>query len=216
MRLVAIIAAVLAVGFAPTLVPSAQGQPLAGFPPAKPIAISGTGSRVVTLRIARPRPAVVTYAHRGSANFIVELLGGEFSDLLVNDIGSVSGQAVAEDLVPGRRYRLKVTASGRWTIRIGQPGTRTAKRLTGTLRGRGSGVVVVRADDDAQPIIALSHRGKANFIVSLIPYGRAGFSELVANEIGRYTGETTPSTPLDGGFYLLEVLADGVWSIRFS
>lgn len=183
----------------------------------RPVVISGRGAKVATIRLAKDSPAVVTAQHRGSSNFAVELVspGGGGSDLLVNEIGNYSGQVAVDDAAAGR-YRVPVTADGPWTIRFTQPvPTSAAKRVPGTIRGRGPRVVQIRSTQDLQPVIDVRHRGRSNFVVELIGYGDTSGTELLVNEIGNYSGQSLLND-MPEGTYLLAVQADGPSTVKFT
>jgi uncharacterized protein YdbL (DUF1318 family) len=165
--------------------------------------------------LTKDSPAVVNATHRGSANFIAELVGPGESELLVNEIGNYDGQVLIEDVAAGR-YRLKVEADGSWAFRFTQPvPLPDAKRVPGTISGRGPRVIQIRTSEDLQPIIDLRHRGRTNFIVDLVGLGDTSGSELLANEIGNYAGQTLVNE-MPAGSYLLSVEADGAWTVKFS
>lgn len=186
---------------------------------AKVRTIKGSGSKVVDVALARDSPLVVGARHDGGSNFILELVArdGSGSELLVNEIGRWSGQVAWADASSGR-YRLKIDADGAWTITINQPVAkdRGSRLLPGQVAGSGSRVVPVRTLADLQPIVTASHRGgSSNFIVQLIGYGDTTGSALLFNEIGKFSGETLIDD-LPQGHYLLSVIADGDWTIRFK
>ena len=167
------------------------------------------------MRLAKDSPAILHATHRGSSNFVVELVGPGETDLLVNEIGNYGGQVPIADAATGR-YRVKVAADGSWGLRFTQPvPSPRAKQMPGTISGRGPRVVPIRTEEDLQPIIAVRHRGASNFVVEIIGYGETTGSELLVNEIGNYAGETLIDE-LPAGPYLLAVQADGAWRIRFS
>lgn len=93
----------------------------------KPISLSGSGARVLSIRLARNQPVVVTATHTGAANFVLKLVGQGANELLVNEIGHYRGQVAYADAHAGR-YHLQVEADGHWTIRITQPVRRAATR----------------------------------------------------------------------------------------
>jgi hypothetical protein len=101
-------------------------------------------------------------------------------------------------------------------IRFTQPvPTGRAKPVPGTIRGRGADVVPIQAAQDLQPVVTGRHRGESNFAVTLIGYGDTSGSNLLFNEIGNFQGETLVDEMPEGS-YLLEVAADGPWTIRFT
>ncbi|MEZ5101972.1 MAG: hypothetical protein R3C15_19660 [Thermoleophilia bacterium] len=181
--------------------------------------LKGTGSKVVNVTLTKDTPLVVGARHAGTSNFILELVSrnGSGSELLVNEIGRWAGQ-VAWAYASRGRYRLKIDADGAWTITFNQPApnNRTSRLLPGRVAGKGSRVVPVRTLTDLQPIVSATHRaGSSNFIVELIGYGDTSGSELLFNEIGRFSGQTLINT-MPEGHYLLSVIADGYRTIRFT
>jgi hypothetical protein len=58
--------------------------------------------------------------------------------------------------------------------------------------------------------VRLVHRGQSNFAINA--YAADGSSDLIVNEIGHYDGETT----LADGTDLLEIDADGAWSVAVT
>jgi hypothetical protein len=179
------------------------------------VTISGRGARVVTIRLARSTPLVVTGFHNGQSNFIVRLVGVGASETLFNEIGAYSGQAGVAEIRAGR-YRVAVQADGGWTLGFAQPSpSRSARLIPGTITGRGARVVAVRSTRSMQPIVTATHRGESNFIVQMIGYGTTTGQATLFNEIGNFHGQTL----MDGlprGPYLLYVQADGAWTIRFT
>lgn len=181
-----------------------------------PRIFSGSGSRVLTTRIPRKVPLVVTATHNGSANFVIKLVGNGANELLVNEIGAYSGQVVSGDAHSGR-YRIAVEADGTWTVRLYQPVAADAKRnIIGSFSGRGSHALFVKATRSLQPILTASHNGHSNFVVQLDGYGTVTGSDLLVNEIGHYHGQTLVDQAIPRGTYVLAVQADGAWHLRFS
>lgn len=178
-----------------------------------PQALSGSGMKVTSLNVARESPVVIKGTHRGSSNFIVEVLGDDYPSGAFNEIGNYAGTTVLTGLSVGR-HRVRVDADGSWTLRITQPDPpANPTAIPGAVTGKGSAVVWVRAAGDIDPIITGRHRGESNFIVNLLAPDGSG-EENLFNEIGIFSGETTTSIP--AGDYLLSVQADGSWSVRFK
>jgi uncharacterized protein YdbL (DUF1318 family) len=191
---------------------SADVRQSAGAPPVK--TLRGTGSRVLSLSIARTDPIVVTGVFNGQANFIVHLVRGSNTDFVFNEIGAFSGQALVEDGQAGR-YRVTVEADGSWTLKFAQS-LAPAKTLPGTLNGRGKRVVAVRVRTGFQAVVTGTHHGQSNFIVHVVGYGRQrGFIGYVFNEIGNFNGQYLIDS-LPPGTYYVPVDADGSWRLRFS
>jgi hypothetical protein len=183
--------------------------------PPKPIILRGSGAKVETIRLAKDSPAVFAAAHGGSSNFIIHLVGSGTEEFLFNEIGRYSGETIWVEAAAGR-YRLPIEADGSWTVAITQPvPTPRARAVPGTISGRGAKVVKIRTGDDLQPIVTARHQGRSNFIVHLVGYGDTSGEEFLINEIGNYAGETLV-TDMPAGSYLLQVQADGFWTITFT
>jgi len=182
----------------------------------KPVVVRGSGKKVATVRLKRDGPVVITGRHRGSANFIVHLVGQGIEEYIFNEIGTYNGQAAIAEGVAGR-YRMPVEADGSWTVRFEHPvPTGNERSLLGTHKGQGAKVLRLRIDEAAQPIFRAKHRGQANFIVHLIGYGDVTGEMSLFNEIGSFSGEALAESELPGGTYLMWVQADGRWTIRVA
>jgi hypothetical protein len=205
---------------APTTPPATQPEP--DFPKApKPKVFKGSGSKVIRdVRFETDAPLVVTGTHSGFANFIVELVprgGGEFdSTLLFNEIGKYDGQVAVGEFTTGQ-FRVSVDADGSWTLKFEQPEpSGDEKKIPGTIKGEGAKVVQIVSEEDLQPIVIGKHTGgESNFIVEVIGYSDLSGSILLFNEIGRFDGETI-ADEMPAGNYLLAVVADGSWTIKFE
>jgi hypothetical protein len=183
----------------------------------KPIVIRGHGKVVKSIRLKTDTPVVVTGSHNGQANFIVDLVGQGAHEFLFNEIGRYRGQAAIEEQLNSGKYRVAIDADGDWTLKFEQPVPKgDAKRLPGTLKGKGAHVVPVHTDDPMQPVVRGAHRGQANFIVDVIGYGDLSGVVNLFNEIGRFSGEVLADEELPAGDYLVYVQADGAWTLRFT
>jgi hypothetical protein len=172
---------------------------------------------VVDLRLRRDGPLIVTGRHTGSSNFIVDLVprgaSTDLSENVFNQIGTFDGQDVWADATAGR-YRVKVQADGRWTLRFQQPvRIRATKSVPGRISGKGSRVIPIVSRGGFQAIITGRHQGESNFIVDLVGFGDTSGQENLFNEIGVFSGETLVDMP--AGTFLLQVFADGSWSLNF-
>jgi hypothetical protein len=199
--------------------PSGTAAPDPAFPDAvaaQPIpgVLRGSGSRVLAVRIPSSRPLVITGRHLGQANFIVHLVGVGDSAYVFNEIGSFAGQALVDDVHPGR-HRVAIEADGSWTLAFSQPTpSRSAVRLPARFTGHGSRVIAVRAASRMQPVLTATHRGKSNFIVHLVGITN-GVAEYPFNEIGNDHGQQLIED-LPAGYYLLAIQADGTWTIKIT
>jgi hypothetical protein len=150
---------------------------------------------------------IATFTHNGSGNFAVWTVdsSGEETDLLVNDIGRYRGRVLFDE--SDHSVAFSITASGTWTATI-DPIER-APRWNGAEPATGSGDQVIRliGEWDGFTVLALRHRGSGNFAI----WAYGGDRDLLVNEIGNYDGEV-----LMGDAVLLEITADGTWTIRVA
>jgi hypothetical protein len=182
----------------------------------RPISLSGSGARVLSIRITRDQPVVVSAAHSGSSNFVIELIGPGTHELLVNEIGRYQGQVAWADGKSGR-YHVKVEADGRWSLRFTQPVPSSGNtRIPRSISGAGSRVVAIRASHDMQPIISAANRGKDNFVVEIIGYGSTTGHELLFNEIGSYHGQTIMDSLPAGPYLVIIQDTGGAWTLKFA
>jgi hypothetical protein len=124
----------------------------------------------------------------------------------VNEIGSYKGTRLFDDGGGEHSIAFKVLSNGTWTIVV-RPVTQ-AKGWNPTKATNGTGAMVLQLT--ALPadlaVMKFTHRGRSNFAVfAHSTYG----SDLLINEIGHYSGETI----LPDGTLLLEIEADGKWTI---
>jgi hypothetical protein len=198
-----------------------SGSTVAAPPPRavapRPVVIHGHGKVVKSINLKTNTPVVVTGHHNGQENFIVDLVGQGQHEFLFNQIGRYEGQAAIEDQLDPGKYRVAIDADGDWTLKFEQPVPKpNAKRLPGTLKGRGARVVAVHTDDAIQPVVRGAHKGQENFIVDVIGYGDLSGTVNLFNEIGRFSGEVLADEELPAGDYLVYVQADGAWTLKFT
>lgn len=176
--------------------------------------VRGTSSKVTTFKVTRATPVELTIgAHGNKGNFVVMMSGPSGRELLVNEIGFYAGTVLYPFARPGR-YKLAVEADGSWSGRIDRPiPNPRAKSLLGRHSFKGDDVLNVRLAATAEPTLTASCRCKGNFAVLVRDFN--GGSELLVNEIGRYAGQVL-APELSAGNYLVEVNADGPWSLRFQ
>jgi predicted small lipoprotein YifL len=217
---------------APAPPPTPAEAPAETPPPAPPVApetvtCNGRGDDITEKFVLEEGITVFTLTHDGSSNFIVELLdkSGSMQELLVNEIGSFDGSvAIGVDeraflsAEPGAHI-LEISADGDWTAVIEQPRPATAEALPVNITGHGCGVSQFFFLDEGLATFKMSHDGDSNFIVHL--YSSEGsLEELLANEIGSYSGKQAVSVKSSGfiepepGIYILSVIADGDWTIE--
>lgn len=191
---------------APTFDPSPTSTPenyagdyAAAFGDFSAVTKSGRGDSVVTL----PTDAtalIVTATHAGDANFIVSGLdkSNQLTASVINEIGTYRG-TVMLNRVEGDAVKLKVKASGKWTMRFAP--VSQAPLWASEQSGRGDGVYLYeKPAGDWQ----FTHRGESNFIVRSIGGSDGG----LINEIGAYSG----TVPMSRGPAVITVKADGAWT----
>jgi hypothetical protein len=186
--------------------PDQAATKLADFPAIKK---SGKGSKVVKLAIPDNLAAAASFSYGGRGNFAVWEVdaGGDETDLLVNTIGKYKGAVLIN--TEGTLRALKVEADGSWKLTVRS--LHDVKAWDPSTKYTGKGDTVLRVDPPTGEfeVATFRHKGKSNFAV--IAYSPEG-TELLVNEIGKYSGETI----LPDGTLLLEVTADGTWTVTPS
>lgn len=170
-----------------------------------PVEVSGSGDDVVDMVVPDDLPAVLTLSHDGSSNFAVisHTQENERLDLLVNTIGDYSGQRPV-NLYDGENVGfLEVTADGPWTVRA-VPFS-DIERFETSASGTGDTVLFVTGGGGR---LAVTHSGESNFVV--LSHGSS--RDLLVNEIGTYDGTVL----LDGAALVLEIQADGDWTLSLE
>lgn len=197
--------ATYAVGLVPALPPATIAP--APTPAFADIKLTGKGSKVV--KFTKPdAPAIVKVTEKGSSNFIVESLDshGDTNDLLVNEIGNYSGTLLLDGDTGEQSVAFKIESNGSWTLIVKPLLSARVWDPSIALSGKGDDVALVFPSPDEFTIVTLKHGGESNF--AIWAYG-SDSTDLLVNEIGKYSGETTISS----GLLLLEITADGAWSI---
>lgn len=178
---------------------AARVQPTPTTPRMETIVLSGRGDDVVT--ISKPNVAVmVQLSHSGSSNFIVTAWDGERRQGLVNEIGVYQG-VVALDFLDHHTDEIEIQADGAWHMEV--KSLALAPIISDSKSGEGDAILRVASLPSSANI---THNGQSNFMVRA--WGDGGLDGMV-NEIGNYDGRVrTPS-----GVIVLEIIADGQWSI---
>jgi hypothetical protein len=193
---------------APTPVPTPVPPPPTPVPAFSEIVLSGNGDSVPTFTIPSDRAAIARISYSGGSNFAVWSVAsdGSYNDLLVNEIGGYTGTVLFDELDGVHSVAFEVTASGPWTIRI-QPVT-SARSWNGVspLTGSGDDVALVSPPFSGFTTVTLQHTGSSNF--AIWAYSPSD-TDLLVNEIGPYLGDVLVA----GGTFLLEVTADGAWTV---
>ena len=194
-----------AFGLTPIVPPPPLPPPLPGE--FVPFTLSGNGDSVPGLTIPGDIRAILEFSYSSSSNFIVIAYGagGDYLDLLVNEIGTYSGRRpVNFDADDGKVRSLEVKASGPWTITVLPPSHAHTE-----WGGFGDDVISITSSSSSRPIRFI-HTGSSNFIVW--SYSKTQRLDLEVNEIGAYDGTVL----LDAGASFLEIIADGSWGFTIG
>ena len=150
--------------------------------------------------------------HTGTSNFSITLMDsdGQRVELLVNEIGKFDG-AKAVGIAKKGEYILDISANGKWTVEIEQPRPTTAETKPKAFTGTGQQVLPFVKLDKGLTTFKLKHTGKSNFSVLLMDKN-GNREELLVNEIGDFDGSKAVGLSRSG-IYLLDISADGVWTI---
>jgi hypothetical protein len=184
-------------------------------PAPAPEVLRGTESLESEISVPRRGPLIVTGAHNGQGTFAVRLepAGGD-SLLVFERSGRYRGQTFVAEPGPGRA-RVRVQASGPWTLRFAQPtADPAAPALPGEFTGRGSRVLAVQAPASFRAAVAARHDGGGRFIARLVGYGGNAGTQVLFDQTGAFSDRTT--TDVAVGTYLLAIQADGSWSVGFD
>jgi hypothetical protein len=174
------------------------------------ITLDGTGPDVLEFDPQIADSAIATFTHDGQANFAVQSLAANADpiDLMVNAVGDYSGTTLFNQNEGDTTAALQVDADGAWTVVIDPATSAPAWDGASPLMGTGDAVYRVVPPSSGLATVTLTHEGDENFAVSAYPEG-GGFPDLLANEIGAFNGQTV----LPDGTWLLEIVADGTWSV---
>lgn len=181
-------------------------------PEPSPIELSGTGQQASQKFTLENGLSVFKITHTGRSNFIVNLMDsdGQNIELLANEIGSFDG-AKAVGIAKKGEYLLNISADGKWTAKIEQPRPEKAERKPQSFTGNGQQVSPFVQLDKGLSTFKLKHTGKSNYIVVLMDK-KGNTQELLVNEIGDFDGSKAVGIAKTG-LYLLNISADGEWSI---
>lgn len=177
-------------------------------PVTRPVTYRGNGNKVLSIKKPEDGPVLITTSNRGpDDNFTIYALDAELNegDLVVNAIGSYTGTSILDKNDGDDTRRLKIDGGGSWTVTL-KPMT-MARPMTTSLAGKGDDVILYRGPAG---VATVSNRG-ADDNFTIYSYGSDG-EDLLVNEIGSYSGETT----IKEGPAFLEVDGGGSWSIKVT
>jgi hypothetical protein len=171
---------------------------------------TGAGPAIITLDLPADTLHTVTLTHSGEGVFHARLLDDheEFTRGLGSGFGEFSGTYPLELRAYGEPHAVDIVeADGSWTVQI-QPLSEAPLWPDQTT---GSGAAVLQIDPSATSAgasVSISHQGQSNVFVW--EHVEGDYADLIVNEIGEYSGEVD----LRAGAFVLEIDADGEWSIE--
>lgn len=182
-------------------------------PEPEAIVLSGIGPQATESFRPQDGLAVARMDHQGESNFIVYLLGEsgeEIGPSMVNEIGVFEGSSAFAST--SGTYLLNVDADGPWTITLEQPRPQDAP-ATREFSGTGATATAQFTLPRGLARFQMTHEGESNFIVYLLNSEGNEVDVSLVNEIGPFNGSQAVRVP-EAGTYLLDVDADGPWTIR--
>jgi len=150
--------------------------------------------------------------HNSSGYFgvwVKDAATGEMVALLANMIGTFAGRRMS--LVEPGFYYLEVEASGPWRIVVLKLEDFETVGIPTTLTGSSSNVPAQVWSPGGRIDISMQHSGDGYFGIWLYDVTNREMYDLLANEIGNWSGST--SIPMPEGIYLLDIDTEGSWSI---
>jgi len=182
----------------------------------KPYSFTGSGSKVIQgLNLTQGVSRLIAI-HNGKSNFIVTVKdsAGKPVDLPFNEIGNYQGNIYSEISKTGV-YALEIQADGAWKIDLLDMGILRSEspKADAKYTGKGDTALKVKLPKTGLVVFKFNYVGSSNFIV--IIYDKNGeIEDLLANEIGNYTGEKSISAGT--GDYYLNIQAKGDWTIEIG
>ncbi|HKV83640.1 MAG TPA: toll/interleukin-1 receptor domain-containing protein [Ktedonobacterales bacterium] len=171
------------------------------------------GQQVSPRFVLRHGLAIFDISHDGTRHFSVWLMNerGERRSLLVNTRGQFTGSTAIG--ANAGAHLLNVAADGKWRVGMRQPDSPEFHKAqdTRSFNGNGQTATSLFKLPGGLVIFRMKHVGRRNFIVSLIDH--TGHSaQSLANKIGTFDGAKAIQVERSGA-YVLEIKADGDWSI---
>jgi hypothetical protein len=172
-------------------------------PKLPPSVFRGSGDDVVSLDRPPGLKVVKFECPACTSNTVVKTNG--FESLLVNEIGAYSGEKWMDIRDGSRTTSVTISATGVWTLTIGDIDMATVAR--GPLTGNGDNVVLFTESSSKAKI---TNNGARNFTVHVVSI-ETGVIDLAVNHIGGYEG----TVPFDGPA-LVQISSTGTWTITPS
>lgn len=149
--------------------------------------------------------------HDGGGNFIVVLEDedGNRVDGLINEIGSFEGSTATH--VEEGTYVISLRALSDWSVRVEQPRYASGEELPVSFDDDQSAATEAFEVDEATTVeFTFTHEGQRNIIVRLLDRDGQRVASIL-NAQGSV--DTTLNHEIEAGIYLLDVRADGPWTI---
>lgn len=149
--------------------------------------------------------AIVKVIHSGSADFLMDYFNAEWdwAGAIVNEKGDYEGTCIVK-IANDEDYLFDVLADGEWDVKIDQPEVPEQALTLGRVSGQGDQVTEFFKLEEGMHDFDITHDGVAEIKVKLFD----GEGTELAN---LKDGDTEN---LSQGIYLIEVRADGNWSIQ--
>lgn len=152
------------------------------------------------------------YRHEGEEPFTVDVRTAEGRSVgtLVEAEGPASGSRYL-GLDEGR-YVLEVEADASWQVRYSAPIHEIGDALPVSYEGEGPTAVEPPFEvDEGEVNFEYRHGGEENFVVEVVDAETGDVAATVADSSGETDGTTEEE--LDAGIYVLDVQADGEWTV---
>jgi hypothetical protein len=156
---------------------------------------------------------------QGDSNLTVRLLDEDGAQevavggSLTNETGLAQGSSQAVQTKAGR-HTLDVRANGPWTVEIEQPRPSSAPQTT-RFSGNGKAATGLFELSRGQQRFELAHKGNGRFSVQLLDKNGAKVGGKLVDKKGPFDGSRSVQVP-KAGIYLLQVEANGPWTIRLK
>lgn len=202
----------------PTASPTPGTQTLQPGPPQAPAfkeqSFRGTGVRLTPKFQVESGLTVFRVTRKGEGAFSIQLKtgAGEDRELIVSQNGQIDASKALG--LPAGEYFLSVAGSGEWTVNVEQPKPVAPAGVPRELKGRGSQATEFFSLAEGRATFKLTHQGEASFGPILLDQQGTPV-DVLANETASFTGSKVVQIKA-AGVYLLDVTADGDWTISVS
>lgn len=207
----------------PPAEPTPTSLPPSPTPAPQPLMLqfSGHGNEAMQSFFADGGLIRCAYTHDGERNFIAHILDRQRGNAVVylaNEIGPCEG-STADRIPTAGEYLLSVMADGNWTFSCEATGPVDQPPATAAFNVHefsGQGNTASQQFPLVEGLLRCnySHDGQRNFIVHVLD-DQGETAAYLANEIGPCEGSSANEVRITGEF-LLDVMADGNWTITLS